>query len=216
MKSTATLPQFTIFWRETVELGRALVSGMTEEEAEQAVRNGRPMVVLIYDADEPDARRELEEGAFKDEEVAIAARFFDCLRMSADAAAEDRVAKEAGTRAPRLLFLRPNFEVVKVLQGRVSARQVVEAMGRTIKADYENSLAAAAKAQKDLFKERTALETEREKLQRLEERMGKEPSAARRAPLVKERDALQEQIAKLERALDEREQALYLLKPKLA
>ena len=201
-------------------MARDVVTGMTEEQAEKAGRAERPMLVYIYDdgKDEDDQRGAIEsDRAFtQDEKVAIGARFFACLRIEKESAKEDRVLAKYARRAPVLVFVRPNFDIVSSQSGRFNSSKIFSAMCSTMKKDYENCVSTVLKEQKKITKERADLQRDKDELTRLDEKIAEEENSRRRAVLNKERDELNEKITALEEKLRERENKLYVLERKAA
>jgi len=179
-----------------------ITTGMTEEESAKASRAERPLFVFIFDADATVGTE--DDKAFQDEKIAVGARFFDCVRISKGDAAADRLLKPYADKAPVLVFLRPNYEVAATHQARFNASKVFDAMCATMKKDYRNCVQTVLKQQRDIQKERAALDRDREKLAKLEEDAA---SAAKAEKLRAEIDAA-------ESALVTREEALYTLDPK--
>ena len=201
-KGISSNPQFQIRWRDATEVSREITTGMTEEESLKASRAERPLFVFIHD---PDATEGTEDDkAFQDERVAVGARFFDCVRVSKADAAEDRILKAYAAKAPILVFVRPNYEVAGTHTARFNASKVFDAMCATMKKDYKNSVDTVLKQQREIEKERAALEREKEKLAKLEE--GSKASA--------KTEKMRTDLAATESALVTREETLYKLEPK--
>lgn len=200
-------------------VSRGIVTGMTEAEAVKASRSDKPMLVYLYAdaADAEESPRDLVESdpAFTtSEKVAVGARFFDCLRIEAANAAEDRLLADQVRKAPCLVFVRPNFEVVTVQTGKFNANRIFDSMCRTMKLDYDNCVKTAFKAQQDIGRERDKLQLLKDKLARIEADMADERSDAVRRRLDAERSELAAQISAAEQELRTRESALYVLEPK--
>ena len=80
----------------------------------------KPMLIYVTAEDATSvATRKLEDISFKDERVAIGAKFFRCIKISAGDAAQDRLLKEAGSATPRLILVKRNYEVIKVLEKKL-------------------------------------------------------------------------------------------------
>jgi hypothetical protein len=195
-------PQFRIAWRDVTSVGTDITTGMTEEEAAKASRAERPLFVFIQDADAEVGTE--DDAVFSDERVAVGARFFDCVRISKADAAEDRLLKPYVAKAPILLFLRPNYDVVASHPARFNASKVFDAMCSTMKKDYKNCVQTVLKEQRDIEKDRAALDRDREKLGKLEDDGGNAAKATE----------LKQKIEAAESALVTREEALYRLDPK--
>lgn len=213
----AALPQFRIDWRDVVGISKDVITGMTEEEAKQTLKSDRPMLVYVYDDsdEEIDNRVVVEEDkAFFDDRVLIGARFFDCVRIDAESAKEDRaLAKKVG-RLPALVFVRPNYEVAKVLPGKFNAKRIFATMTSVIKKDYENCTTCVYKAQTKLARERAKLGSEWAKLDKLNLKIADEDNTSKRAQLQRERDELEKRLNDLQAEFNAREAKLYELKRK--
>lgn len=175
---------------------------MTEEQSAKASRSERPLLVFVTDADATEGTE--DDKAFGDERVAVGARFFDCVRISKADAAEDRILKSFAAKAPVLVLVRPNYEVAASHGARFNASKLFDAMCATMKKDYKNCVQTVLKTQRDIEKERIAVERDREKLAKLEEESKDSPKA----------EKLRGEIAATESALLTREEALYKLEPK--
>jgi hypothetical protein len=208
------LPQFRLDWKDVASISPAAVTGRSE--AESALPSARrPMVLFLHDADTEGARDGVDAPAFRDERVAILARFFDLLRMDLESAADDRALSAVSNgRQSRLVFLRPNYTVASVLTGKWDAGKVADSMAKTLRADFANSPDAVLKGQAECNRERSALESDRAKYLKLKEQADAERSASRREKLLKDADALQQALLASEERIDARERALYELKPK--
>jgi hypothetical protein len=175
---------------------------MTEEQSARPSRSERPLFVFIHDADATTGTE--DDKAFQDERVAVGARFFDCVRISKGDAAEDRLLKPYVAKAPVLLFLRPNYEVAATHPARFNASKIFDAMCLTMKKDYKNSVDTVLKQQRDIEKERAALQRDKDKLAKLEEESKDSPKA----------EKLRGEISATESALVTREETLYKLEPR--
>ena len=201
-KGISSNPQFQIRWRDATEVSKEITTGMTEEESMRASRAERPLFVFIHDADATTGTE--DDKAFQDERVAVGARFFDCVRVSKADAAEDRILKEYAPKAPILVFVRPSYEVAGTHQARFNASKVFDGMCATMKKDYKNCVQTVLKQQREIEKERAALEREKEKLAKLEE----ESKASAKT------EKMRTDLAATESALVTREETLYRLEPK--
>jgi hypothetical protein len=200
--SISSNPAFQIRWRDVTNVAQEITTGMTEEESTKASRSERPLFVFIHDADATTGTE--DDKAFQDERVAVGARFFDCVRISKADAAEDRLLKPYVTKAPVLVFLRPSFEVAASQPARFNASKIFDAMCATMKKDYANSVDTVLKQQRDIEKERAALQREKDKLAKLEEESKDSPKA----------EKMRGEISATETALLTREETLYKLEPK--
>lgn len=200
--SISSNPQFQIRWRDVTSVSQEITTGMTEEQSAKASRAERPLFVFIHDADETIGTE--DDKAFQDERVAVGARFFDCVRVSKGDAAEDRLLASYASKAPILVFVRPNFEVAASHPARFNASKMFDAMCATMKKDYKNCVQTVLKQQRDIEKERAALEREKEKLAKLEE----ESKGSTKT------EKMRVELSATESALVTREETLYRLEPK--
>ncbi len=216
--TAASLPEFAIQWRGITEVVPAVTTGMTEEQAEQASRSERPLLVYIY----PDARSGKddpriaveEDPAFRDESVVVGARFFDCVRIHKEDAQEDSALKGYAGSAPCLVLVRPDLTADKCLSGRFNADRIFAAMHDTLEEDYGNCLRQTLKEQGELGEGLASIRQRQSELATLDRKIAGQKSATRRKQLEEKRKALADEIQAAEDALRAQEDALYQLKPK--
>jgi len=216
--NAATQPQFKVTWRDVESVSRDIVTGMSEEDAAEASLHDKPMMVLVYDVNDEEARYAIEKDRnFTNEKVAIGARFFDRMAIDSENAVKDRVFGGKLGRLPALYFVRPTYEVVTVMRVKFSAGKVFRAMCATMKKDYENCVNTVLKKQREIMKDRVALDKDVTKLERLNEQIADEQSAQKRKDMVAQRDVLEKSVTERQTKLTAREDALYelqLKKPK--
>lgn len=189
-----------------------IVTGMSEDAAAKASLHDKPMMVFVYDANDDEARYELESDRnFTNEKVAIGARFFDRMAIDSENAAKDRLFRGKLGRLPALYFVRPNYEIVSVMRVKFSASKMFSAMCATLKKDYANCVKTVLKKQREIMKERVALDKDVTKVERLNEQIADEKSARKRKELVAERDELEKVVSEKQAKITERENALYKL-----
>lgn len=158
----------TITWTDVLEIAPQTTTGMTEEEAAAANSLARPLMVFVYDdSDEKTDQRLLveEDKVFFDWKVTTGAKFFDCMRIDKESAAEDRILKKHARKAPCLVLVRPNFTVAKVMRAKFKAKRVVAAMTTTVKKDYKNCIPCVVREQEELWKQRAKLDRERARVE---------------------------------------------------
>ena len=198
-------------------VSRDIVTGMSEEDAAEASRHDKPMMVLVYDANDEDARYAIEQDRnFTNEKVAIGARFFDRMAIDSENAAKDHLLKGKLKRLPSLYFLRPNYEIVSVMRGKLSAGKVFRVMCATMQKDYENCVSTVLKKQREIMKDRVALDKDLTRIDRLTAQIADEKSARKRKDMIARRDALDKTVTERQTKLTAREDALYALKLKKA
>jgi hypothetical protein len=213
--SVASQPQFQIRWNDVERVARDLVTGMTEEEAAQAQRAARPMLVYVYDADDEDAQIAIEEDrAFQADKVAIGARFFACLRIDLESAKADRLMRRYAGKAPCLVFVRPNFEPAGVLRPKFNSNRIFKAMCTAMAKDYENCVETVLKRQKTIQRDRERLQRDKDRIARLDEQIAEAKSRSKAARLTRERQQLARKVDDAETELARSEESLYKLQPR--
>ena len=196
-------------------VAKDIVTGMSEEASAEASLHDKPMMVFVYDVNDEEARYDIEKHrTFTNEKVAIGARFFDRLAIDSENAAKDRLFRGKLGRLPSIYFVRPNYEVVSVMRVKFSASRVFSAMCATMKKDYANCVKTVLKKQREIMKDRVALDKDVTKVERLNEQIADEKSARKRKAMVAERDKLEKIVSEKQAKITERENALYELKLK--
>lgn len=203
-------------WKDVTRVTQDVTTGMTEAQAAAISRNDKPLIVYVYnDEVDEDARFSIENAsAFVDDKVAIGARFFDCVRIDAETAKNDRALKEHIGRANSLIFVRPDFKVAKVVHfkgTKINARKVFGNMCSTMKFDYENCVSTAYSKMKKIQKSRLKLDQELSKVSALDLKIADEKSARRRDKLVAQRDKMQEALDTKYEKFDAQEAKLFEL-----
>jgi hypothetical protein len=198
-------------------VSKDIVTGMSEEAAAEASLHDKPMMVYVYDVDDEEARYAIEQDRnFTNEKVAIGARFFDRMAIDSENAAKDRLFGKKLGRLPAIYFVRPNYETVSVMRVKFSASKLFSAMCATMKKDYANCVKTVLKKQREIMKDRVALDKDVTKVDRLTEQIADEKSARKRKAMVAERDALEKVVTEKQAKITARENALYDLKSKTA
>jgi hypothetical protein len=120
-----------------------------KDEAEAPVekpRADKPILVFIESPGDTDANDKIAKLVFDNNKVILGARFFKCIRMSAADAENDPILSEAGKRLPRIVMLTPDYEVGKVVDGKVSSSNVYKAMKSVASKSYKGSFERQVKA----------------------------------------------------------------------
>ena len=135
------------------------------------------MLIYVTADDNTNSRaRKLEDISLKDERVGIGAKFFRCVKITESNALQDRLLKKHGKSAPRLLFVKRNYEVVKVLEGKaMSASKINKAMAKLAKAEYKNSFSSMQSKYAKLLNELDRLDDQRTTLAANQKRYSADP-----------------------------------------
>ncbi len=208
-RSAACQERLTIQWHEMeIVAPAAAETGKDADGAGQAMRAIRPMLVLVTDGDAGDkAMAKLEEVVFKSEQVAIGAKFFDTLKVTPAAAAEDRVLAATGKGTPRLVLLTRDYKVHDVYDANsLSASKLVKGMATLARAEYETDFDAVLKDYQKLLNERDRLDDKKSTL----EGQKAKTEGAKAEKVEREIDAVDAEIS----AWEKREKALLAFKLK--
>ena len=164
----------------------------TEEakpEAQSSMRADRPSIVFVT-ADDPTQKimRKLEDVVFKDERICIGAKFFRCVKVTEGDALQDRILRETGKTAPRVVLMNCDYSVSSTLEGRsISASRLGKAMQKAVKKDYTNDYDKLLKSYAKLLNEFDRLEATRTKIADTEKRLRDKPSASKSKKLERMR-----------------------------
>jgi len=192
---------------------------MTEEQAQAVSHNDKPILVYVYnDEEQEDARFAIEAAtAFGDDQVAIGARFFECVRIDIESAKNDRALKDHIGRQNSLVFVRPNYEVADALhfkETRIASRKIFGEMCATLRMDYENCAKKAYSEMRKIMKERVELDQEADDVRKLDAEILEQESARKREKLIAQRDKVQKKLDDAYLKIDEAESKLFKLEPK--
>jgi hypothetical protein len=156
------------------------------------------MIVFVMSDDPTDVgMRKLEDVVFKNETLAIGAKFFDTIKISEAQAAQDRILANAGRGAPRIIFLARDYSVSKVISPKsLSARKIITAMKRVVKKTYANSFDKMTKGYIKLLTRRDGLESVRQRIADKRARLNDRPNPSALKKLERDQKAYDEDMAK--------------------
>ena len=184
------MARLNISWRSLdVIAPQAVTTGETveiaEEDAEEAtqtsMRAEKPMLVYVTSDDPTDKQtRKLEAIVFANEKVGLGAKYFDTIKITHGDALQDRILKEEGRYAPRLVFLTRDYGVSSVLQKKqLTAGKLLKAMKRAAKKEYSTKFEAMVRAYTKLLNELDRLDSKRSALADQRRRLQEKPSKSR-------------------------------------
>jgi hypothetical protein len=210
-RSDASNARLKIKWRVDTEVapdaGRADPSTIDPSEwAEQ------PMMIYIPSDDPTDSiTRKLEKVVFPNEKVAIGAKFFDTIKISARDALDDRLLTEHAEVTPQIVFLKRDYtEHAALQQKQISASKLLKAMRSVAREEYVNDFDTMIRTYSRLLDELDRLEAKREALAKQRKRLEAQPNAAKIRQLERDEEAYD---AAMEAWL-EKEEKLLALRPK--
>lgn len=171
-----------------------------DSEPAEKPRADKPILVFVESPDDDDANQKIAKQIFDNNKVIIGSRFFKCVRMTEADALEDPIISEAGKQTPRLVLLTPDYEVGKVVQGKVSSSKVFNALKAVAKKSYKGNFDRNVKALLKLPNDFDCVNDAIKVLKQKEER-GVKPGEAKR--ITKELEELAEEQKELEEKRDE-------------
>jgi hypothetical protein len=191
------LARLNISWRSLSEIApQAATTGAIEESAEEnaeetkqtGTRAEKPMMVYVTSDDPTDKdTRKLEAVVFKSEKVGLGAKFFDTIKISHGDALQDRILKEHGRFAPRIVLLSRDYEVTDVLQrNQLSAGKLLKAMKRLARKEYVTSFETMVRSYTKLLNDLDRLESKKSMLADQRRRLQEKPNRSRERKVARE------------------------------
>jgi hypothetical protein len=184
------MARLNIKWRSLNEIApQAVTTGESEEIAEEnaeeakqtSMRAEKPMLVYVTSDDPTDkVTRKLEAIVFANEKVGLGAKFFDTVKITHGDSLQDRILKEHGRYAPRLVFVTRDFAVSDVLQKKqLTAGKLLKAMKKLAKTEYATNFEAMVRDYTKLLNELDRLESKRAALADQRRRLQEKPNKSR-------------------------------------
>lgn len=175
----------------------------TESEKPRA---DKPMLVWIQDPVDEEANEKIARVVLDPDKIRVGCSFFACVKMTAEAAEADPLLAESGRKFPRMVFISPDYRIVKVLEGKITSSKLYGAMKKAAGKAYKGNFDKNVKRVIKLLGELDKIDNERRILAKKEE---KDLKPAQVKKIAKEREELDEREKE---ALEKRSE---LLNPKL-
>ncbi len=182
-----------IKWR--IDTGIDPGTAATDRSADVTIKRSewaeQPMMIYIP-SDDPKAAitAKLETAVFVDERVAIGAKFFDAVKISAGHALDDRILTDYASDTPHIIFLKRDYTVYATLKGRqISASKLLKVMKALVRAEYVNDFDKMVREYAKLLNELDRLEDQNAVIEKLRNRFDADPNAARLKKLAHEEKA---------------------------
>ena len=187
------MARLRISWRSLNEIApQAVTTGETEENAEEANQTGmraeKPMLVYVTSDDPTDkTTRKLEAIVFANEKVGLGAKFFDTIKVTHGDALQDRLLKEHGRFAPRLVFLTRDYAVTDVMQKKqLTAGKILKSMQKLAKKEYATKFETMVRDYTKLLNELDRLESKKAALADQRRRLQEKPNKSRDKKVARE------------------------------
>ena len=183
---------------------KAAATGETlgEEEAEagkaqDSLRAERPMMVYVTDDDPTNSiARKLEGVVFANEKVGIGAKFFECIKVSAGNALQDRILKDSGRLTPRIVFVGRDWKVTGRIEAkRISSGKLVKVMKTAARVEYENNFESMIRDYVKLLNNLDRLEAKKTQIADSKNRLASKPNAAKAKKLEREQREFEKEMA---------------------
>ena len=150
----------------------------------------KPMIVYVADAVANEGFDKVEKVVLTDDRVVVGTHAFQCIRMTPEQAAQDKLIAEAGKDTPRILVISADWKDVTVLEGgKLSVGGLWSAMQSHYKKFYEGDLEKNVKATLKVLGEFDKIANER-KVQEAKEQREEKPTAKDKADWTKVREEL--------------------------
>jgi len=192
-----------IDWRASSTVApKAAATGDAEEAAtaNTATHLERPMMVFIPGDDETESTmRKVQDVVFANEQFAIGSKFFDTVKISAGDSLQDRVLASAGKETPRIVFLKRDYSVHSVLEGKgISAGKLVKVMAQVVRDEYEDNFDSMIREYGKLLNERDRIEGKRAALADQQARLAEKPNPSKAKKLERDAKEIEEETLKWE------------------
>jgi hypothetical protein len=179
-----------------------------DEEAPkvETPRADKPMLVYIEHPGDDEPNEKIAKITLDPDKIRVGCSYFKCIKMTAEAASQDRLLADTGKEYPRMVLITPDYEVVATLEGKISSSKLYAAMKKTASKSYKCNFDKNVKGVIKLLGEFDKIANERDVLKSKEEK-GLKPAEAKK--IAKEREELDDREKKAVEMRDE------LLKPEL-
>jgi hypothetical protein len=216
-RSAAATQALSIQWESLPRISPAAPATVTGKSAEEAsepsavAASTRPYFVYVTDAG-ADADK-VEHVILKDERVALGARAFRAVKMSAEDAAADPLLSK-GREIPRFYVVSADAKDVVLLEkGRLSVSAIWDAMRAAAGRTYAQDLESVVKEMRGVVLEFDKIDGERKileaKKQKLQEKKGSDAD-------MKDVESKLAEVAARQKKAEDRERAIWDLKPRTA
>lgn len=171
-----------------------------ENRAAMAVVAEKPLFIFVVADDATNAEmRKLEDVIFKNEDVAVGAKFFECVKVTAADAGRDRILQTTGEATPRLVFLTRDYKVQSTFgPNQLSAGKIKKSMGSLAASVYEMSFDKVLSEYKKLLNELDRLDSVRKNLETQKAKLAADPSKSEQKKLERDEKEYQEGMASWE------------------
>jgi hypothetical protein len=187
---------------------------VAEEPAAPTVAE-KPFFVYVQDPSATTSTEfdKVEKVVLQDERVAYGARAFTCVKVTPDDAKADPILSKQGKEIPRFVFVSADYKKAMAFEkNRLTASNVWDGMKAASDKFYAKALDSCVKEMKDVLVEVDKIWAERKTLTEKFDRLQEKGSEADKKEVEAKLAALDERQKKA----DEKQAAIWALKPKAA
>jgi hypothetical protein len=190
-RSGASQQKLKISWLVVTDVAPDPATTGAGSKAAEKAEWDRPMMVYIPSDDPNDSiTRKVEGVVFTNEKVAIAAKFFETLKIPRKCALDDRLLASHADPTPQIILLERDFTEHAALQKKqISASKLLKAMESLARAEYVGEFDAMVRAYGKLLDELDRLDGRREVLAKQRKRIEDQPNPAKLRKLEREEKA---------------------------
>ena len=162
----------------------------------------KPMFIYVREPGESDGGFDrIDKVVLDDNKVLVGMHAFKCVKMSPSDVQDDPLLADEGTELPRFIFVSPDYETVKVIEGsKIKAKTLFDQMSKFAKKAYGVNL---KKTYKDTMKVLNEFDKVNSALKTLKEKRARgDLSKSDEKKMAKEEEELNERQKKAEEARD--------------
>ena len=160
----------------------------------------RPLFLFITSRDSKVAKAVglIEKTAFKDERVALGAKFFRLSQVEAAQITRSHPLYKlvGGRKLPRIVLISMDGKTHRKMEGRISAGRLFGAMKSIVRKDYKRNLGTFATKMRKLLNEIDKLEGEKKRLENKKALASKKSKKGAKTRLLEKKEALLESKSK--------------------
>ncbi len=154
----------------------------------------RPLFLFITGRDPKAAKKValIQNTAFKDERVALGAKFFRLAQVEADQITRSHPLYKivGGRKLPRIVIISLDGKTHKKLEGRISAGRLFGAMKSIVRKDFKRSLGSFVNKMRKCLNELDKLESEKRRLENQKALAAKKGPKSSKVKLLAKKEAL--------------------------
>jgi hypothetical protein len=133
-------------------------------EVQEPAPAEKPMLVWIQDPEDEEADQKIARVVLDPDKLRVACAYFSCIKVSAEVAAEDAILSDAGKKLPRMVLITRDWDVAKVLEGKISSSKLYGAMKKAASKSYKGNFDKNVKSVIKILGELDKIANEKERI----------------------------------------------------